>query len=102
MKARNLKAWFEEDVRRWEALSAEARSLFAGRYSPHRPPDRSFLLSPAARMLRPTEAARLTDDEAYERFKEIRWSWQGGKPSCHRCGHERIYEFRKTRRDLKC
>lgn len=44
---------------------------------------------------------RLTDDEAYAVFREIRWPTTDGKPVCHRCGSVEAYEF-KTRRIFKC
>lgn len=62
---------------------------------------RNFLLSPAAKALKPAEAKVLRADEAYERFKDVRWGWQSGKPYCPRCGHEKVYE-RNNRRFFKC
>lgn len=61
----------------------------------------NFLLSPAAKDLKPGEASRLSRDEAYERFKEIRWGWQGGDPYCPFCGYKRVYEYR-CREKFKC
>lgn len=61
----------------------------------------SFLLSPAAKALKPLEAKSLTADESYERFKEIRWGWQQGRPYCPHCGHERVYEYAE-RGKFKC
>lgn len=62
---------------------------------------RSFLLSGEARALKPKDAAALKDDEAYERFKAVRWSWQEGRPECPWCGATKPYEL-ATRRGFKC
>lgn len=64
-------------------------------------PQRSFLLSAAAKALLPREAARLKSDEAYERFKDIRWGWTDGRTICPSCENEGVYEFR-TRGIFKC
>lgn len=61
----------------------------------------SFLLSPRAKELTPVQAERVKPDEAYERFKEIRFGWQEGKPYCPHCGHERVYEH-SNRNTFKC
>lgn len=45
-----------------------------------------FLLSAAARSLSLTRVARMTDDEARETFKAMRWSENAGEPFCPRCG----------------
>jgi transposase-like protein len=60
-----------------------------------------FLLSSKARSLSLSQVLRLSDDEAYEAFKAIRWALNDGKPVCHRCGCLAVYEF-KTRRIFKC
>lgn len=44
---------------------------------------------------------RLTDDEAYETFKAVRWADTEGKPFCAKCGTVVVYEF-KARRIFKC
>jgi transposase-like protein len=43
----------------------------------------------------------LTDDEAYETFKAIRWAGTEGKPFCAKWGCVVVYEF-KARRIFKC
>lgn len=60
----------------------------------------NFLLSPPAQALKPSDALRLHEDEAYERFKAIRWGWTDGRPNCPSCGFDRIYEIR--RRSFEC
>lgn len=62
-----------------------------------------YLLSSAAVSISPLMLAQLTEDEAYEKFKALRFAGTGGKPVCiHKeCGHDRIYEI-KTRRIFKC
>lgn len=62
---------------------------------------RSFLLSPAAKALMPAEAKLLKLDESYERFKDVRWGWEGGRAQCPWCDHERVYEY-ATRSKFKC
>jgi transposase-like protein len=44
---------------------------------------------------------RLTDTEAYETFKAIRWAENAGKPSCAKCGSVEVYEY-ASRRIFKC
>jgi transposase-like protein len=44
---------------------------------------------------------RLSDDEAYETFKQIRWAENDGEPVCPRCGCVAVYEYR-SRRIFKC
>jgi transposase-like protein len=45
-----------------------------------------FLLSAAARSLSIAQVARLSDEEAHETFKRLRWSENAGQPFCPRCG----------------
>lgn len=60
-----------------------------------------FLLSAKARTLSLSKVFRLSDDEAYETFKAIRWADNGGEPYCHHCGDTTVYEYR-SRRIFKC
>ncbi len=60
-----------------------------------------FLLSAKARTLSLAQVLRLSDDEAYETFKAIRWASTDGDPVCPRCGGLESYEYR-TRRIYKC
>jgi len=60
-----------------------------------------FLLSSKARNLSLAQVMRLSDAEAYETFKAIRWSENDGQPICPRCGSVTVYEYR-TRRIYKC
>jgi transposase-like protein len=45
-----------------------------------------FLLTSAARTLSLSRVARMSDEEAHEAFKAIRWSDNEGQPYCPRCG----------------
>ncbi len=45
-----------------------------------------FLLSAKARSLSLSAVARLSDEEALETFKAIRWAPNDGKPYCSKCG----------------
>lgn len=60
-----------------------------------------FLLSAKARTLSLAKVMRLTDEEAFAAFKEIRWAVNGGQPVCPRCGSVEVYEYR-ARRIFKC
>jgi transposase-like protein len=60
-----------------------------------------FLLSAKARSLSLAQVLRLTDAEAYDTFKAIRWAETDGKPFCTKCGSVTVYEF-KARRIFKC
>lgn len=58
-----------------------------------------FLYSAAAKTLTLAQIFRLTDDQAYDLLKSMRW--EGGEPVCPHCGNCEAYEIR-TRRIFKC
>lgn len=60
-----------------------------------------FLLSARARTLSLASVARMSDEEAHQRFVEIRWAENGGQPVCARCGGVVLYTY-KARRIWKC
>ena len=60
-----------------------------------------FLLSAEARTLSLAKVMRLSDDDAYETFKAIRWAKNDGEPVCPRCGCVAVYEYR-SRKIYKC
>ena len=60
-----------------------------------------FLLSSKARTLSLAKVARMSDDEARETFRQIRWHATDGDPSCPRCGCLGVYSF-KSRPIFKC
>lgn len=60
-----------------------------------------FLLSAAARTLSLAKVMRMSDAEAFETFKAIRWVEHNGQPVCPRCACLAVYTF-KTRRIFKC
>lgn len=60
-----------------------------------------FLLSAKARTLSVTKVARMSEEEAREMFRAIRWGSTDGEPVCPRCGCVAVYEY-KTRRIFKC
>ena len=60
-----------------------------------------FLLSTAARSLSLARVARMSDEEAAEAFKQIRWNATGGEPNCPRCGCLGVYRY-ATRALFKC
>lgn len=62
--------------------------------------EQHFLLSPKCRELTFADLAKMREDTAYRRFKEMRWPESGGKPYCPACGNTRCYEM--TRRRFKC
>ena len=60
-----------------------------------------FLLTKAARTLSLAQVMRLSDAEAYQAFKTIRWAENQGEPVCPRCGCVTVYED-QSRRIFKC
>lgn len=60
-----------------------------------------FLLSTKARTLSLAKVLRLSDDEAFESFKAIRWASTDGEPVCPRCGCVEAYRLNDNRR-FKC
>jgi transposase-like protein len=60
-----------------------------------------FLLSKAARSLSLARVARLSDEEAFDTFRLIRWSATKGEPVCPRCACGAVYAYR-TRKLWKC
>lgn len=60
-----------------------------------------FLLSAKARTLSLARVMRLSDAEAYETFKAVRWAANDGQAICPHCGSVECYEYR-TRRIFKC
>ncbi len=53
-----------------------------------------FLLSAAARSLSLAKVARMSDDEARDAFRQIRWSATEGQPVCPRCGCLGVYALK--------
>lgn len=60
-----------------------------------------FLLSAAARTLSLVKVMRMSDAEALDAFKAIRWANNGGKPFCPKCGCVAIYTY-AARQIFKC
>ncbi len=60
-----------------------------------------FLLSTKARSLSLAKVMRLSEKEARETFKRIRWANNDGEPYCPRCGCVAVYEY-KSRPIYKC
>ena len=60
-----------------------------------------FLLSAQARSLSLAKVMRLSEAEAFDTFKQVRWAANDGKPVCPRCGCVTVYEYR-VRRIFKC
>lgn len=60
-----------------------------------------FLLSAAARTLSLAKVLRLSDEEAFDTFKKIRWAANDGQPVCPRCGSVEVYTY-TARRIFKC
>lgn len=60
-----------------------------------------FLLTAKARSLSLAKVARLSDEEAYQTFKLIRWASTDGEPVCPRCGCVATYTY-ATRKLFKC
>lgn len=60
-----------------------------------------FLLTAAARTLSLAKVMRMSEDEAFDAFRLIRWSETDGDPVCGKCGCYECYTF-KARRIFKC
>lgn len=60
-----------------------------------------FLLSAAARTLSLVKVMRMSDAEALDAFKAIRWANNGGEPFCPKCGCVAIYSY-AARQIFKC
>jgi transposase-like protein len=60
-----------------------------------------FLLSAKARTLSLVQVMRMTDDEAYDTFKALRWAATDGNPFCPRCGCTAVYTY-KARKIYRC
>ena len=60
-----------------------------------------FLLSPKARTLSLRSIFRMSEEEAYAKFKEIIWAETDGKPVCPSCGGLHHWELIKDRK-WKC
>lgn len=60
-----------------------------------------FLLSTAARSLSLAKVMRMSEDEAFDAFRSIRWASTDGDAICPKCGVCECYTF-KVRRIFKC
>jgi len=60
-----------------------------------------FLLSSKARTLSLAQVLRLTEDQAFETFKAIRWAETNGEPVCPKCECAAVYTY-AARRIFKC
>lgn len=60
-----------------------------------------FLLSPKAKTLSTKQVARMSEIEAKEVFKNIRWESTEGEPVCPCCGSLSFWDMSKTKR-YKC
>jgi len=61
-----------------------------------------FLLSSQARTLSLLKIAKMSDMEAFEVFKTVRWSATGGEPVCPSCGSVHKPFFIKSRLQFRC
>jgi transposase-like protein len=61
-----------------------------------------FLISPAARSLSIAQVLRLSDTEAFDTFKRIRFAANDGKPFCPHCGVAKVYTLAETPIRWKC
>jgi transposase-like protein len=60
-----------------------------------------FLLSAAARTISLAKVTRMSDEEARDTFRMIRWASTNGEPACPSCGCLGVYSF-KARPIFKC
>jgi len=68
---------------------------------PRRSKGQHFLLSAQARTLSLLDVTRMTNDEARESFRLLRWASTGGKPVCPHCNCTICYEY-ASRPIFKC
>ncbi len=61
-----------------------------------------FLLSSKARELSMVKIMMMSNMEAFEVFKNVRWSSTNGKPVCPCCGSVKKHYFLKTRMQFRC
>lgn len=60
-----------------------------------------YLLSSASRSLSLAKVARMSEEEAHDAFRNIRWCDTGGEPVCPRCSCNAVYTY-QTRKLYKC
>lgn len=56
-----------------------------------------FLLSSAARTINLAKVLRMSDQEAYDAFKAIRFAGNGGEPFCPKCGSLSLYNLQRRK-----
>jgi len=61
-----------------------------------------FLLTPAARSLSLAQVLRLSDEEAFDVFKRVRFAANDGEPFCPHCGVLKVYTLAETPIRWKC
>jgi len=61
-----------------------------------------FLLSANARDLSLMKLFNMSEDEAFETFKAVRWSDTDGEPVCPSCGNIGDHYFLNTRKQFRC
>jgi transposase-like protein len=61
-----------------------------------------FLNTPAARSLSIAQVLRLSDEEAFETFRRLRFAVNDGKPFCPHCGVLKVYALAETPIRWKC
>jgi transposase-like protein len=61
-----------------------------------------FLLSPAARTLSVRQVCEMTDEEAHDTFKRLRFALNAGEPYCPHCGCVKVYTLKATPVRWKC
>jgi transposase-like protein len=61
-----------------------------------------FLNTPAARSLSIAQVLRLSDEDAFDVFKRLRFSENGGEPFCPHCGVAKVYTLAETPPRWKC
>jgi transposase-like protein len=61
-----------------------------------------FLLSPSAWSLGIAQVLRLSDEEAFDTFKRIRFAANGGEPFCPHSGVTKVYTLVETSIRWKC
>src|SRR5438552_13111414 len=66
------------------------------------PMSQHFLISPEARSLSIAAVLRMTDAQAFDHFKTVRFASNAGEPFCYRCGCDKVYTLAETPVRWKC
>lgn len=61
-----------------------------------------YLLTRKSKGLSIKDLARMSDEEAFELFRKIRWAKNDGNPVCPKCGNTKRNYFYSDRKQFRC